>query len=138
MTISRAQMASQLTGNKMKKIKKMNRGGSTGDSQMELARRADRKRRYSEDGPKGMSFSEAQTPIRYLASKILGRSERRDFERNQPRIRAEADDLERPTTASPHEEAAARFVETASVSTAKPRGQCGNANSQSIWRLQVG
>jgi hypothetical protein len=100
MTISRAQMASQLTGNKMKKIKKMNRGGSTGDSQMELARRADRKRRYSEDGPKGMSFSEAQTPIRYLASKILGRSERRDFERNQPRIRAEADDLERQVTDS--------------------------------------
>jgi hypothetical protein len=70
------------------------------DSQMDLARRADARRRYSEEGPSGMTFSEAQTPIRFLASKLMEGRDRRAFERNQPKIRAEAADLERQMTDS--------------------------------------
>jgi hypothetical protein len=70
------------------------------DEQMELARRADARRRYSEEGPSGMTFSEAQTPIRFLASKLMEGRDRRSFERNQPKVRAEAADLERQMTDS--------------------------------------
>jgi hypothetical protein len=70
------------------------------DSQMDLARRADAGRRYSEEGPSGMTFSEAQTPIRYLAAKLMEGRDRRAFERVQPKVRAEAAELERQMTDS--------------------------------------
>jgi len=71
------------------------------DEQMELARRADSRRQYSESEPDfGMSFWEAQTPIRYLTAKLLERRDRREFERERPRLRAEAAARERELTDS--------------------------------------
>ena len=71
------------------------------DEQMELARRADDRRQYSEADPDfGMSFWEAQTPIRYLTAKLLERRDRREFERERPRLRAEAAERERELTDS--------------------------------------
>ena len=70
-------------------------------SQEELARAADRTRRRAEEAPtRSMGFLEAGTPIRYLTAKLLERRDRRDFERNQPRRRAEAAEAERQLTDS--------------------------------------
>lgn len=68
------------------------------DRQMELARRADSDRRSAEDAPEGMSFSQAQTPIRYLAARLMERRDRREFEEDQPRNRARAAESERQMT----------------------------------------
>jgi hypothetical protein len=91
------------------------------DSQMALARRADARRRYSEEGPSGMTFSEAQTPIRFLASKLMEGRDRRAFERNQPKVRAEAADLERQMTDS-----LSRFEDGGMVRGQKPIQLAGN------------
>ena len=70
-------------------------------SREELARAADASRRAAEEAPtRSMSFVEAQTPLRYLTAKLLERGERRRFEREQPRRRAEAAEAERQFTDS--------------------------------------